>query len=181
MGTVACPLCGSFANSTASHSDSHRMTPPQSADGDAPQGDAGSAETVSLSHPDRLRFAGFDFRKLPSGVGSAAVTLEWKGAERYVGRSEGVSSAFADLRLAVEATLRALAEFTRHKDTFELVGVKSVRAFDANVVVVSVLAKREGKPTQLVGCRIADGDPLRSAVLATLQATNRLLGPPSDD
>ena len=152
------------------------------AGGDAPKNDTGPADTISLSHPDRLRFAGFDFRKLPSGLGSAAVTLEWKGTEKFVGRAEGVSSAFADLRLAVEATLKALAEFTRYKDTFELVGVKSVRAFDANVVMVSVLAKREtAKPTQLVGCRIADGDPLRSAVLATLQATNRLLGPPSDD
>lgn len=149
--------------------------------GDAAKREADSAETVSLPHPDRLRFSGFDFRKLPSGLGSAAVTLEWKGTERFVGRAEGVSSAFADLRLAVDATLKALAEFTRHKDVFELVGVKSVRAFDANVVMVSVLARRDGKPVQLVGCRIADGDPLRSAVLATLQATNRLLGAPSDD
>lgn len=148
--------------------------------GGAPNDDAGS-ETVSLTHADRLRFAGFEFRKLPSGLGSATVTLEWKGTERYLGRAEGVSSAFADLRLAVEATLKALAEFTRHKDVFELVGVKSVRAFDSNVVMVSVMAKRDGKPTQLVGCRIADGDPLRSAVLATLQATNRLLGAPPED
>jgi hypothetical protein len=149
--------------------------------GGAPNSDAGPTETVPLTHADRLRFSGFDFRKLPSGLGSATVTLEWKATERYVGRAEGVSSAFADLRLAVEATLKALAEFTRHKDVFELVGVKSVRAFDSNVVMVSVLAKREGKPTQLVGCRIADGDPLRSAVLATLQATNRLLGAPPED
>ncbi|HWP71526.1 MAG TPA: hypothetical protein VNM36_10510 [Gemmatimonadaceae bacterium] len=156
------------------------MTSSNMAGGDASHGDA-SAESLSLTHADRLRFAGFDFRKLPSGLGSAAVTLEWKGTEKYVGRAEGVSSAFADLRLAVEATVKALAEFTRHKDVFELVGVKSVRAFDANVVMVSVLARRDGKPIQLVGCRIADGDPLRSAVLATLQATNRLLGPPSDD
>jgi len=156
------------------------MTPSPMAGG-APDGDAGSADTVPLSHPDRLRFAGFDFRKLPSGLGSAAVTLEWKAGEKFVGRAEGVSSAFADLRLAVEATLKALMEFTRHKDVFELVGVKSVRAFDANVVMVSVMAKREGKPTQLVGCRIAEGDPLRSAVLATLQATNRLLGTPQED
>ena len=154
---------------------------PNSMSGGAPLDDAGSADTVNLPHADRLRFAGFDFRKLPSGVGSAAVTLEWKSSEKYVGRAEGVSSAFADLRLAVEATLKALAEFTRHKDVFELVGVKSVRAFDANVVMVSVLSKRDGKPVQLVGGRIAEGDPLRSAVLATLQATNRLLGPPSDD
>ncbi len=148
--------------------------------GGASDSDAGSAETVRLPHADRLRFAAFDFRKLPSGLGSAVVTLEWKESERYVGRAEGVSSAFADLRLAVEATLKALAEFTRHKDVFELAGVKSVRAFDSNVIMVSVMVKREGKSMQLVGCRIADGDPLRSAVLATLQATNRLLGVPED-
>lgn len=180
MGAVACTRLWSFGNSTFSHPGSHSMTTPPMAGG-APNDDAGSAETVSLTHADRLRFAEFDFRKLPSGLGSATVTLEWKAAERFVGRAEGVSSAFADLRLAVEATLKALAEFTRHKDVFELVGVKSVRAFDSNVVMVSVLAKREGKPTQLVGCRIADGDPLRSAVLATLQATNRLLGAPPED
>ena len=143
-------------------------------------GDDAGAESVQLPHPDRLRFAGFDFRKLPSGVGSAAVTLTWKAAETFVGRAEGVSSSFADLRLAVEATLKALAEFTKHRDTFELVGVKSVRAFDANVVMVSVMGRRDGRPVQLVGCRIAEGDPLRSAVLATLQATNRLLGVPED-
>ena len=69
--------------------------------GGAPNGDAGSAETVPLTHADRLRFAGFDFRKLPSGLGSAAVTLEWKAGERFVGRAEGVSSAFADLRRVI--------------------------------------------------------------------------------
>ena len=64
-----------------------------------------------------------------------------------------------------------------------LSALKAIRGIEpaANVVMVSVLARREGKPVQLVGCRIADGDPLRSAVLATLQATNRLLGAPQDD
>jgi len=179
MAPVACGHLRSYANSTFSHPGSPLMTHSPMAGG-AANGDPGSADTVPLTHADRLRFAGFDFRKMPSGLGSAVVTLEWKASERYVGRAEGVSSAFADLRLAVEATLKALAEFTRHKDVFDLVGVKSVRAFDSNVIMVSVMAKREGKPTQLVGCRIADGDPLRSAVLATLQATNRLLGVPED-
>jgi hypothetical protein len=137
-------------------------------------------ESHSLHH-DRLRFAGFDFRKLPSGLGGATVTLEWRDGQKFTGRSEGVSSSFADLRLAVEATLKALHEYTRHAETFEIVGVKSIRAFDSNVVMVSVMTKRDGKPTQLVGCRIADGDTLRSAVLATLQATNRLLGAPQED
>jgi hypothetical protein len=142
-----------------------------------------SAGTVEfpLSHANRLRFAGFEFRKYPSGLAGATVTLEWKEGQKFVGRAEGVSSSWADLRLAVEATLKALAEFTQHREVFELVGVKSVRAFDANVVLVSVMSRREGKPTQLVGCRLAEGDALRSAVLATLQATNRLLGTPEED
>lgn len=129
---------------------------------------------------ERLRFSGLEFRKLPSGLGAATVSLEFPQGQRYVGRSEGVSSSWGDLRLAVEATLKALAEYTRHEDVFELVGVKALRAFDTNVIMVSVMARREGKPLQLVGCRIADGDPLQSAVLATLQATNRLLGTAHD-
>lgn len=125
---------------------------------------------------DRLRFVGLDFKRLPSGLGSAQVTLEWTDGNRFSGKAEGISSSWGDLRLAVEATIKALAEFTQHRDVFELVGVKSIRAFDANVIMVSVLGRREGKPTQLVGCRIAEADALQSAVLATLQATNRLIG-----
>ncbi len=139
----------------------------------------GSDPSVVLGGPsqaDRLRFAGFEFRKLPSGIGSAQVALEWHDGRRFTGRADGVSSSWADLRLAVEATLKAIAEFTQHSDVFELVGVKALRAFDTNVIMVSVMGRRDGKATQLVGCRIAEGDPLQSAVLATLQATNRLLG-----
>ena len=47
------------------------MTSSNMAGGDASHGDA-SAESLSLTHADRLRFAGFDFRKLPSGLGSAS-------------------------------------------------------------------------------------------------------------
>ena len=155
------------------------MTPSSFAGSGEPGRDA-SAEIDSPPLADRLRFAALDFRKLPSGLGAANVTLEWRDGRRFLGRAEGVSSSWADLRLAVEATLKALAEFTKHTDVFELVGVKSIRAFDANVIMVSVMAKREGKPTQLVGCRIAEGDALQCAVLATLQATNRLLGTPHD-
>jgi hypothetical protein len=40
---------------------------------------------------------------------------------------------------------------------------------------VSVLARRQGGEQRLLGCHLADEDSLRSAVLATLQATNRIL------
>jgi hypothetical protein len=57
------------------------------------------------------------------------------------------------------------------------VGVKTMRAFDANIVIVSVLATHGGGPQQrLLGCHLAEDDPLRSAVVAVLHATNRVLG-----
>jgi hypothetical protein len=123
----------------------------------------------------RLKFTGFTFQRHPSGQGVAEVILEWHDGSRFVGRAEGISSSWGDLRLASDATLRAIAQFTRHPEHFELVGAKSLRAFDANVVMVNVIGRRDGKPQQLLGCRIAEGDMLRSAVLATLQATNRIL------
>ena len=51
-----------------------------------------------------------------------------------------------------------------------------MRAFDANVVIVSVLFTQGEMQRRLLGCQLADEDPLRGAVVATLQATNRLLG-----
>lgn len=125
---------------------------------------------------ERLRFASFTFRRSPSGYGTAEVVLEWTEGEQFIGRADGVSSAYGDLRLGAEATLVALGRFLGSAVSFELVGVKALRAFDANVVVIRVIARREGQEYQLLGCHLASEDPVRSAVLATLQATNRLLG-----
>jgi hypothetical protein len=141
------------------------------------QSDPHGTGTGAASEPrgNRLKFTGFTFQRHPSGQGIAEVTLEWHDGSRHVGRAEGISSSWGDLRLAADATLRAIAAYTKHPEHFELVGAKSLRAFDANVVMVNVLGRRDGKPQQLLGCRIAEGDLLRSAVLATLQATNRIL------
>jgi hypothetical protein len=125
---------------------------------------------------ERLRFAGFSFRRTPSAFCTADVELEWTDGERFHGRAEGVASPYSDLRLAAEATLRAITGFARGEISFELVGVKALRAFDANVVIVSVLSRRAEGTQRLLGCHLADEDSLRSAVLATLQATNRILG-----
>jgi hypothetical protein len=58
----------------------------------------------------------------------------------------------------------------------ELIGVKSMRAFDDTVMIVSVLARRDGEVTRLLGCALAGEDLLRGVVIATLQATNRIVG-----
>ncbi len=126
---------------------------------------------------ERLRFASFSFKRAQSAYCTALVELEWQEGRRFVGKAEGVSNPFSDLRLAAEATLRAVAEFTHPTMTFELLGVKALRAFDANVVIVSVLARRgAGAEIRLLGCHLTGDDLLRGAALATLQATNRIVG-----
>ena len=82
-------------------------------------------------------------------------------------------------RLAAEATLRAIEQFTAGALRFDLLGVKQMRAFDANVVIVSVVCTsgdEASRERRLLGCHLAGDDSLRGAVIATLQATNRLLG-----
>jgi hypothetical protein len=104
------------------------------------------------------------------------VELEWLDDDRVVGKVEGMASAYGDLRLAADATLRAIETFSKGELEFELIGVKTMRAFDANVVIVSIQLKRGGEPQRLLGCHLADDDQLRGAVISTLQATNRVLG-----
>jgi hypothetical protein len=54
--------------------------------------------------------------------------------------------------------------------------VKVVRAFDANVVIASLLQRGDAGPDRLLGCYLADGDMVKGAALAVLNATNRVLG-----
>jgi len=79
-------------------------------------------------------------------------------------------------RLGAEAAIRALESFTEGTITFDLVGVKVVRAFDANVVIASLIQRGDSGPDRLLGCYLADGDMVRGAALAVLNATNRVLG-----
>ena len=123
---------------------------------------------------ERLRFSEFSFSRSPSGHVSINVELEYEG-QRWFGRSAGQSSPLGDLRMAAEAALRALEEFAEGSLSFELIGVKHIRAFDSNLVIVSI-GVRDSAGTRLVGCYLADEDMPRGAALAVLNATNRLLG-----
>jgi hypothetical protein len=124
---------------------------------------------------ERLELADFSFTRTPSGQCSAQVTLEWDG-QVYSGRALGQSSTFGDFRVCAEATLRALEEFTKEILRFELLGIKHIRAFDSDLLIVSVAARAQSETTRLVGCCLAETDTRRSAAMAVLNATNRLLG-----
>jgi hypothetical protein len=101
--------------------------------------------------------------------------LTWSDGRRFEGSSDGVSSQTGELRCCAVAAVNALEQAVQPRVTFELLGVKAVRAFDATVVIVSLSARAE-QATRLVGSCLTEADPPRGAALAVLNATNRLLG-----
>lgn len=126
------------------------------------------------SRSERLRFGSFTFTRSPAGRCIVQVELDFNG-KRFVGRTEGQSSPIGDLRLGAEAAMQAVESFAQGALGLELMGVKLVRAFDANVVIVSC-TQRSARGTRLVGCYMADRDAVRGSALAVLNATNRVLG-----
>jgi len=123
---------------------------------------------------ERLSFGSFTFTRSPAGRCAVQVELEYDG-KKFIGRREGQSSPIGDLRLGAEAAMAAVEAFAQDGLGLELMGVKLVRAFDANVIIVSC-TQRASRGTRLVGCYLADRDAVRGAALAVLNATNRVLG-----
>ena len=102
------------------------------------------------------------------------VTLEWAGSE-YSGSVSGEKGDAVELRTISSAALTAIAALVPHDVKVRLAGVKMVRAFDAEMVVVS-LYRPDDEPHNLVGAVVAGDDPRRAAATAVLSALNRLLG-----
>jgi hypothetical protein len=136
--------------------------------------EAVAAEAAANVRRERLHFGAFTFTRSPAGRCTAQVDLEYDG-KKFSGKCEGQSSPIGDLRLGAEAAMNAIETFSDGALGLELLGVKLVRAFDANVIIVSC-AQRSARSTRLVGCYLADRDSVRGAALAVLNATNRVLG-----
>ena len=135
-----------------------------------------TAETPAPLKRGRLRFTGFKFERTAHGDVRVEVELEWMEGVKIKGTASGQSSPTVDLRIAAEAALRAIETFSEGALAFELVGVKHVRAFDANVIIVAIGNKRNEEPQRLLGAYLVESDPARGAVVAVLGATNRVLG-----
>jgi hypothetical protein len=125
---------------------------------------------------ERLRFTDFRFTRTPAGTCRAEVELEWFDGMRVTGSASGHSSPFGDLRIAAEAALQALESFVERQIQFEILGIRSLRAFDSNVVIAAVLARQGDDTRRLIGCYLSEDGTPRDAVLAVLNATNRTLG-----
>lgn len=135
-----------------------------------------SAAPGPIGPRERLRFIDFDFERLPNGRCRAAVGLAWHDGAHFDGTDEGYGSEAGELRCAATATLNAIEAAVENLVSFELLGVKSVRAFDTIVLIVSVVSKSGEETHRLVGSFLADDDSTRGAAVAVLSATNRLLG-----
>lgn len=130
----------------------------------------------SVAGPQRLRFSDFSFERTRAGQVTCQVTLQFGPGEVISGQVAGPASPIGDIRLGAEAAIRALETFTDGTVTFELIGVKVVRAFDANIVITSLIQHGDDGPERLLGCYLAEGDLARGAALSVLNATNRVLG-----
>jgi hypothetical protein len=125
---------------------------------------------------ERLRFAEFVLDRLPNGRCRARVGLTWKESEQFTGQNEGLASQAGELRCAAQACVDALCQAVQGGLSFELLGVKAVRAFDATVVIVSLAVHGEGGGHRVVGSYLTENDTARGSALAVLNATNRILG-----
>ena len=150
------------------------MLPPSSENDDLSQNP--QVVTQAQLKRERLRFTNFTFTRTPAGLCTAEVELEWMEGMRVVGKATGQSSPVSDLRVAAEAALNAIERFSEGALELDLLGVKALRAFDANIIIVSVEVKRGDGPTRLLGSHLAEKDPVQSSVVAVLNATNRILG-----
>ena len=122
----------------------------------------------------RVRFVAARVTQPRPGRALAEVELEWAG-ESFREEVEGESGTALELRHAAMATLRSLHGILGARVTFELVGIKGFKAFDAEVVV-AVLRGGTSEGGPLIGAALATGNIHRSAALAVLNATNRILG-----
>ncbi len=139
---------------------------------------AGSLTTRQLSTnaaAQRLRLLSCRLERGP--VATSRVSVEFEGpaeSQRIVCREEGTACPGGDLRLAALATLQAISKATGGALTFELIGVKPVRAFDTIVMMVAVFAQHRGDVTRIVGAAIVEDDQLVATARAALHAANRL-------
>ncbi len=132
----------------------------------------------AASEPVRLRLVSCRLDRTAGAQSRVSVEFALPfGDETIVFRQQGPTCIGGDLRLAALATLDAVAQVAQGSLALELVGVKPVRAFDTNLMVVALLAHGDGRTRRIVGTAIAEDDALAGVARATLHAVNRLLAP----
>lgn len=130
---------------------------------------------------DRLLFVSHQIETERSHQVKHRVEIEWRESS-FVGEASGADLPRGRLEAVTKATLGAIeavvasqqsSERRRPGVTLALDGVKVVNAFDREFVLVAVHAMAGRDVTSLAGATVVDSSADRSAILATLQATDR--------
>jgi hypothetical protein len=116
--------------------------------------------------------------RFPNGRCRSSVRLGWTQGKVFTGEAEGTQTKQGELQASASAAMNAAASSVGGRLGLELRGVKAVRAFDSWVVVVSVSARSGTLNLKLLGAFPCVGmDTARGAVMAVLNAVNRVLQP----
>ncbi len=128
---------------------------------------------ASTLQRERVRFDRIERSEQRDNQIHVSVVLEW-GGQAYTGKATGERGDAIEIRTAATATIAALEQAIGDSLDLRLIGVKQVRAFDAELIVVSL--NRNEDRQKLVGIVVMGEDPRRAAALAVLNALNRSLG-----
>lgn len=107
---------------------------------------------------------------------SAQVMLSLSKGVEVVGRAEGDASQRGRLRCAAEATAQAIEGAAEGELKLTVLAVTLVETVDAVLVLVALASRAKQDGERLVGSCLVKGGEDRSAALAVLSATNRLVG-----
>lgn len=130
---------------------------------------------------DRLLFVSHQIETECSHQLRHRVELEWN-EKTFVGEASGADLPRGRIEAVTKATLAAVeavvaaepeTKSRRRGVTLALDGVKIVDAFDREYVLVAVHAMAGRDVTPLAGATVVESSADRSAILATLQATDR--------
>jgi hypothetical protein len=122
----------------------------------------------------RVRFLSAERMMDPDHRVRVRVALEWHG-QICTGESIGENGEFIELRTAALAALNAIEKVVGEPLGVKVIGVKQVRAFDSDLMVVS-MHRSNSSPQRLVGAVPGGRDPRESAAIAVLNGLNRTLG-----
>lgn len=135
---------------------------------------------MGLFSAQRVKFSSFEFARFHKGRCRASVGLEQPDGVLIEESVEAFAAAetTSELRCSAQATLEALSKTVGDACTFELLGVKAIKAFDTTVIIVALTVRYEDQVRRLVGSYLAEENPEKGAALAVLNATNRFLDNP---
>lgn len=121
----------------------------------------------------RVRFRGIDVIVERHRNVRVRVALEWNGRQ-VTGESCGEPGDALELRTTAAAAIDALEQLTGTALHLRLAGIKQIRAFDAEIIVVS-LYRRAPRCQRFFGSAVMGPQPHQAAALALLNALNRFL------